>query len=109
MAKAMKETSWRTLMLLTTLFIVVVIVQGTVRSPRPSIASVQPVDRINLPQEPQEPQEPNEIPIPMAVRPPAVVRVVARAFGPWEDDEPQDANEPLAPNESGEAPSVVPE
>ncbi|MCL5280132.1 MAG: hypothetical protein M1376_09520 [Planctomycetes bacterium] len=36
--KKMNETSWRTLMLLTTLFLVFVIFQGTVRTPKPSVA-----------------------------------------------------------------------
>ncbi len=42
MKKTMRETSWRTLMLLTTLFIVFVIFQGTVRTPRLPVAIAQP-------------------------------------------------------------------
>ncbi len=42
MKKTMRETSWRTLMLLTTLFIVFVIFQGTVRTPRLPAAKAQP-------------------------------------------------------------------
>jgi hypothetical protein len=111
MAAAMKETSWRTLMLLTTLFILVVIVQSTVRTPRLRVAVARPADGIDLSQEPNETPTP-ETPAPaaaatVAARAPAVVRVVAQSFGTWEDDEPED--ESKAPNESGEAPPAVPE
>ncbi len=77
--KKMNETSWRTLMLLTTLFIVFVIFQGTVRTPKlpaakakakPLIAArtsqkpAQPRDEPNQPQgEPNQPAgEPNQPP-----------------------------------------------
>jgi hypothetical protein len=39
--KKMNETSWRTLMLMTTLFVVFVIFQGTVRTPKLPVAKAK--------------------------------------------------------------------
>jgi hypothetical protein len=99
----MKETSWRTLMLLTTLFVVVVIFQATVRSPKPSAASVQLLNALDLP------QDPNETPAPAAIHPPVVVTVVAEPLGSWLDDAPEESDEPTDPNDPEEAPPAVPE
>lgn len=57
MKKTMNETSWRTLMLLTTLFIVFVIFQGTVRTPRLPVARAQPFVVVQPPEEPNQPQD----------------------------------------------------
>src|SRR5512137_227489 len=70
--KKMNETSWRTLMLLTTLFIVFVIFQGTVRTPKLPVAkataeapvAVDASKELNQAQEEpnQPPEEPNQPP-----------------------------------------------
>jgi hypothetical protein len=62
--KKMNETSWRTLMLMTTLFIVFVIFQGTVRTPKLPVAKAQPPVAAHAPAEPnqlqQDPNQPEE-------------------------------------------------
>lgn len=61
--KKMNETSWRTLMLMTTLFIVFVIFQGTVRTPKLPVAKAKakPLVAVHALQEPNQPQEdPNQ-------------------------------------------------
>ncbi len=63
MKKTMNETSWRTLMLLTTLFIVFVIFQGTVRTPKLPVAKAKakPPVAVRAPEEPNQPlEEPNQ-------------------------------------------------
>ena len=58
MKKTVRETSWRTLMLLTTLFIVFVIFQGTVRTPQLPVAKAQPSFVVHdVPECPNQPQE----------------------------------------------------
>jgi hypothetical protein len=52
--KKINETSWRTLMLLTTLFIVFVIFQGTVRTPKLPVARAQPLVVVQPPAEPNQ-------------------------------------------------------
>jgi hypothetical protein len=63
--KKMNETSWRTLMLMTTLFVVFVIFQGTVRTPKLPVAKAKArppvaVHASKVPNQAQE--EPNEPP-----------------------------------------------
>ncbi len=61
--KKMNETSWRTLMLLTTLFIVFVIFQGMVRTPKLPVARAKanPPVAVRSSKEPAQPQaEPNK-------------------------------------------------
>ena len=89
----MKETSWRTLMLLTTLLAVFVIFQGTVRSPKLPAAQARP----RLAVAPKE--DPNKLPQ-KVVRRPEPVEVVDQAPPVWLDDTPTDPNE---------APPAVPE
>ncbi len=87
----MKETSWRTLMLLTTLLAVFVIFQGTVRSPRLPGAQVQPILPIRVAADPNEP------PAKGVPRPPAVEIILAAAPAGIEQT-PEDPNGPnLAP------------
>ncbi len=61
--RKMNETSWRTLMLMTTLFIVFVIFQGTVRTPKLPVAKAKayPPVAVHSAKEPAQPQgEPNQ-------------------------------------------------
>ncbi len=68
--KKMNETSWRTLMLMTTLFLVFVIFQGTVRTPKLPAAKAKPPVAVHSSKEPgqlqeepnQPPEEPNQPP-----------------------------------------------
>jgi len=92
----MKETSWRTLMLLTTLLAVFVIFQGTVRSPRLPAAQARPALAVR----PLE--DPNKLPN-KVVRRPEAVEVIVQAPPAWLDDTPKDPNEP------NESPPPVPE
>ena len=89
----MKETSWRTLMLLTTLLAVFVIFQGTVRSPRLPAARAQPTLAVR----PQE--DPNKV----ARSRPKAVETMVEAPAVWLDDTPTD------PNAADEPPPAVPE
>ncbi|MBM4024581.1 MAG: hypothetical protein FJ280_04140 [Planctomycetes bacterium] len=99
---AMKGTSYRTLMLLTTLFAVVVIFQATVRSPQPAACSV-PVRAYPDAPDTATNQDPNEPQGKAATHPPAMITVMAETPALWLDDEPEDPNEPQ------EAPPAEPE
>jgi hypothetical protein len=92
----MKETSWRTLMLLTTLLAVFVIFQGTVRSPRLPAVQARPARAVR----PRE--DPNRLQNKVACRP-DVVEIIDQAPPVWLDDTPEDPNEP------DESPPPVPE
>ena len=87
----MKETSWRTLMLLTMLLAVFVIFQGTVRSPRLPVAQAQPAPVV------QPRADPNKLPK-QVVRPrPAAVEIIIEAPSAPLDEAPADPNEPNEP------------
>ncbi len=76
----MKETSWRTLMLLTTLFIVFVIFQGTVRTPRLPVAQAQPPLAVR----PLE--DPNKLQDEPALSRPQPVMTIAETRPVWLND-----------------------
>jgi hypothetical protein len=81
MKKTMRETSWRTLMLLTTLFIVFVIFQGTVRTPKLPVATAQPSFVVHPPEEPNQPQEK-----PAPIQPEPVITTFAETRPVWLHD-----------------------
>ncbi len=87
MKKTMRETSWRTLMLLTTLFIVFVIFQGTVRTPKLPVAKAQP-PLIAHPQE--DPNQPQDKPAPSEPEP--VIATFAETRPVWLHDNLGDLN-----------------
>ena len=93
----MKETSWRTLMLLTTLLVVFVIFQGTVRSPRLPVAQAHPALAVH----PRE--DPNKLQNKVVRSRPEAVEVAVQAPPVWLDDTLTDPNEP------DESPPPVPE
>jgi hypothetical protein len=103
MAMAMKGTSFRTLMLMTTLFAVFVIFQGTVRSPQPAVCSVPVKAYPHVPSGLTRRQDPNRTSVKTVAPPPVMILVADEAPVVWFEDEPEDPNVPE------ESPPTVPE
>ena len=82
----MRETSWRTLMLMTTLFAVVLIFQGTVRTMPPKKPLIGPEVAGSVPQDCNQPQDT------AALSQPKPVMVVAQAPPAWLNDNLGDLN-----------------
>jgi hypothetical protein len=83
----MKETSWRTLMLMTTLFAVVLIFQGTVRTMPPKTPLIGPDMGGDLPIDCNKPQDKP------ALGRPKPATVAAAAPPAWLNDNLGDLNE----------------
>ncbi len=84
----MKATSWRTLMLMTTLFAVILIFQGTVRTMPPQKPLIGPEMGGSVPQDCNKPQDI------ATLSQPKPVTVVAQASRPvWLNDNLGDLNE----------------
>jgi len=87
----MRETSWRTLMLMTTLFAVVLIFQGTVRTMPPKAPLIGPAMGGSAPQDCNKPQDAAAVsqPQPVAV----VAQTPPQAPPAWLNDNLGDLNE----------------
>jgi len=83
----MKETSWRTLMLMTTLFAVVLIFQGTVRTMPPKTPLIGPAMGGSVQEDCNTPQDT------AALSQPKPVMVVAQAPPAWLNDNLGNLNE----------------
>jgi hypothetical protein len=101
--KKMNETSWRTLMLMTTLFVVFVIFQGTVRTPKLPVAKAKakPPVAVHPSREPGplqgEPNQPSEEPNQLQDQPPRIqpkpVTTFAETRPVWLHDNLGDLNQ----------------
>ncbi len=84
----MTDRPWRTLALLATLLVLLVIFPDSLRSPRLAAARARPVPAVRQYKKPTKPQ--NQV----AQRPPGAVAAVIQARPVRPDDTPKDPNRP---------------